>query len=163
MYPPVRSGNGSDCLRFTAEESAAWGVQWNRTRLPREEFELWARSAECMDCSVDMDDGVSCRAGITSFWLTWDGRMLPCGMMNGPAVDVCASGFDQAWNQIRYEVRRIRMPQECARCPKRPMCSVCAAVCLSETGRFDAVPEYVCRRTDETIRLMQEVATKENI
>jgi hypothetical protein len=29
---------------------------------------------------------------------------------------------------------------------------VCAAVCVTETGRFDAVPEYVCRMTEETVR-----------
>ena len=36
------------------------------------------------------------------------------------------------------------------------MCAVCAAICLTETGSFDKKPEYVCRMTEETIRLAIE-------
>ncbi len=39
------------------------------------------------DCAAEMETdpkfGVTCRAGSTSFWMTWDGQMRPCGMMPG--------------------------------------------------------------------------------
>jgi radical SAM protein with 4Fe4S-binding SPASM domain len=88
--------------------------------------------------------------------MTWDGRMLPCGMMPGPAAYPLKVGFDQAWEQLREMTREIRMPAKCMRCDKRDVCLVCAAVCVTETGSFDGVPEYVCRQTEEMIRLTRE-------
>ena len=44
------------------------------------------------------------------------------------------------------------MPAKCGSCPKRGACAVCAAVCVTETGHFDRVPEYVCEMTDAVIR-----------
>ena len=101
-------------------------------------------------------DGVNCRAGTTTFWLTWDGKMMPCGMMPGPVALPLETGFAQAWETIRMETRKIQLPSTCRSCPKRESCSVCAAVCVSETGAFDGVPDYVCRRTDASIRLMHK-------
>ena len=72
-------------------------------------------------------------------------------MMPYPEREPLAMGFGEAWDQIREETRRIRMPRECGACPKREVCFVCAAVCITETGAFDQVPRYVCRQTEETI------------
>lgn len=159
MYPPIRvHGGQGGCSRLTAEEAARCAVEWDLLRFTPEQF---AQRAENMqkrialeerECSVDPDTGVSCRAGYSSFWLCWDGRMLPCGMMTNPAAYPLEMGFDAAWQQIREKTRQIRMPSKCAACDKRSLCSVCAAMCLTETGAFDAVPEYVCRHTEETIR-----------
>jgi radical SAM protein with 4Fe4S-binding SPASM domain len=115
--------------------------------------------AQDAECPVDLDEGVSCRAGSSSFWGTWDGRMMPCGMMTTPTVFPLESGFDAAWQQLRQLTRQIRMPRECVTCPKQKVCSVCAAVCLAETGAFDQVPRYVCHMTDATIAAMDRERT----
>lgn len=78
--------------------------------------------------------------------------MLPCGMMPAPAAYPLQVGFDRAWQTILDETKKIRLPAECAACPKRKMCRVCAAVCVTETGGYDKAPVYVCRMTDEIIR-----------
>lgn len=159
MYPPVREGLASTGERLSAEESALYSVQWDKLRMSDDEFRQRAKAfSVCAEkeCSVDPDEGVGCRAGTTSFWMTWDGRMLPCGMMPGPVAYPLESGFNAAWDQIRADTRQIHLPAACAACAKRELCSICAAVCVTETGAFDAVPDYVCRRTDETIRLMQQ-------
>ena len=57
----------------------------------------------------------------------------------------------KASENIKKETAEIRMPPQCTVCPKRPLCHVCAAVCITETGYFDRVPEYVCAQTDEII------------
>ena len=167
MYPPIRvNADAPDCIRLSAEESAAYTIEWDRLRLSDDEFALRAQAHSAYterECSIDMDEGVGCRAGSTSFWMTWDGRMLPCGMMPGPAADPLNNGFEAAWTEIREVTRQIRMPKECSSCSKRALCSICAAVCVSENGRFDAVPEYVCRRTEHTIRLMREFTSKEKL
>ena len=164
MYPPIRTkSDRSVGTRLSAEESALCSVRWDRLRLTEEEFLLRANAlSHCTEreCSVDMDEGVGCRAGTTSFWMTWDGRMLPCGMMSTPAANPLHNGFSAAWQEIRNATRQIQMPAACTSCSKRNICSVCAAVCVTETGAFNQKPEYVCRRTDETLRLMKEYASE---
>lgn len=160
MYPPVRSRNTPNA-RLSAEEAACCSVEWDKLRFSPEEF---ARRAEAMktmtrveeqECSADLDEGVGCRSGYSTFWLTWDGRMLPCGMMPYPETKPLEIGFDKAWEYIKTETRKIRLPKECAGCAKRDVCPVCAAVCVTESGAFDGVPEYMCRMTEEMIKQMQ--------
>ena len=104
------------------------------------------------ECSVEIDRGVRCRAGRSCFWMTWDGKMMPCGMMPFPVAYPMEVGFDDAWNTIKQKTDAIQMPQECSVCKNRELCTVCAAVCITETGKFDKVPEYVCRQTEEKIK-----------
>ena len=161
MYPSIRVNGGRYGYgdRLSPEEAARSGVQWDKLRFTREEFAARAEAMACCqqvegsECAADLEEGVGCRAGSTAFWVTWDGRMLPCGMMPRPAVNVQETGFDAAWEEIRRQTKAIRLPVKCGNCPKRGACPVCAAVCVTETGRFDGVPEYLCRMTEETIRL----------
>jgi radical SAM protein with 4Fe4S-binding SPASM domain len=113
------------------------------------------------DCSElpAKDDGIRCRAGKCSFWITWDGRMLPCGMFPGEdAENVFQSGFTTAWEKVKETASTIRMPSKCNKCQMRDQCRACAAMALTETGRFDKVPEYRCQMThafDEASRLLE--------
>jgi len=163
MYPPIRI-NGGDygCgNRLSAEESAACSVAWDRLRFTPEQFALRAENMAKLvnkdrdGCPVEEGEGVRCKAGSTSFWLTWDGKMTPCGMMTEPVVFPLETGFEAAWEQLRRQVSGIRTPAECVTCDHREICGVCSAVCLTETGRFDAVPDYVCRRAKEIVRQTQ--------
>lgn len=157
MYPPIRT-HGDCGHRLTAKEAARTAVHWDMLRLTPEEFALRAErmgelvAVEPNECAADLDEGVNCRAGSTSFWLTWDGRMLPCGMMPGPDAFPLEQGFQNAWEQIHAATKQIRQPHECSECRYRDVCSVCAAVRVTETGRFDGVPEYVCRMTREVVK-----------
>ena len=166
MYPPSRVGDDRS-HRLSAEEAARYAVEWDRLWLPADQFAQRAENvcrlaAEAeRECPVDLVEGVGCRAGSTSFWVTWDGRMLPCGMIPEPVAFPLEQGFDAAWAQIRQATTAIRMPEACGTCPKRKMCNVCAAVAKTETGDFSTVPEYVCKITDETVRLMGNFARGE--
>lgn len=164
MYPPIRvNGQQFGCgNRLTPEEAARCIVQWDRLRLDPEEF---ARRAENLrenalddadTCAMELSEGVSCRAGSSSFWMTWDGKMLPCGMMPGLQANPLEIGFDAAWNQIRAETQNIRMPAACVRCANRKICGVCAAVCVTETGGFESAPAYMCQKTQARVRFMNE-------
>lgn len=159
MYPPIRvNGQRFGCGdRLTAEEAAQCSVEWDLLRFTPEEFARRAQSMKALcnlereSCVADLDEGVGCRAGHTSFWMTWEGRMLPCGMMPGPAVSPLETGFDLAWHRLREETRRISAPAQCGSCPKKAICPACAAVRITETGAFDRVPEYMCRMMGETV------------
>lgn len=159
MYPSIRvNGEQYGCgNRLSPEDAAKQSVAWDRLRFTDEEFALRAQNMRDLvgvdepECPVGPDEGVRCRAGSSSFWMTWDGRMLPCGMMPGPTAYPLEVGFEAAWETIKAETGKIRMPAQCTSCAKREVCPVCAAVCVTETGSFDQVPTYVCRQTDETI------------
>ena len=163
MYPPIRVngetyGAGD---RLSAEESAACSVDWDCLRFSPEEFEFRAKNMANLintdpdGCPVEEGEGVRCRAGSTSFWMTWDGKMTPCGMMTQPVVYPLEVGFDAAWEELLRRTREIRTPGKCSGCAYKEVCGVCAAVCYTETGRFDQVPEYMCRRAEETVRQTQ--------
>ena len=167
MYPSIRvNGEQYGCgNRLSAQEAAALSVAWDQLRFTPEEFAIRAENMKNLvavepECPMDTDEGVRCRAGSTAFWMTWDGRMLPCGMMPGPTAYPLETGFAAAWETIKAETAKIRTPSQCANCPKRPVCPMCAAVCVTETGEFDKVPTYVCRQTDETIRLAWQACQK---
>lgn len=168
MYPPIRLQEGSyGCgNRLTAEEAASCAVEWDRLRFTEEEFTLRAENMgkRIFDpgdgCPVETDEGVRCRAGSTSFWIAWDGTMLPCGMMTRPAVNPQEIGFEAAWQQLREMTSEIRTPKECGGCAYRELCGVCAAVCVTETGSFDGVPTYICEKTRAQVRLTREACGK---
>ena len=160
MYPSIRVNGGKYGYgdRLSPEEAAKASVEWDRIRF---EPEVFARRAEAMrqqtlvlesECGADPEEGVSCRAGRTAFWITWDGRMLPCGMMPRPEVRPLETGFEAAWKRLREETAGLRMPAACGSCPRRSACAVCAAVCVTETGEFNRVPAYMCRMTEAVIR-----------
>lgn len=174
MYPSIRvNGDQYGCgNRLSAKEAAMCSVAWDRLRFTEEEYALRVKnmqnlvSSEPKECSADLDTGVRCRAGYSSFWMSWNGRMMSCGMLPTPSVNVLETGFKEAWEHIRTEVKRIQMPMECVTCPKQEVCGVCAAVCVTETGSFDQVPRYMCSMTDQIISMsceeMKESTVVEN-
>ena len=163
MYPSIRVNGGKYGYgdRLDPDAAAAANVQWDLLRFTPEEFAQRACAmhefalVEGSKCAADLDEGVGCRAGSTAFWMTWDGRMLPCGMMTTPEAYPLEVGFEAAWEQIRQETAKIRTPSKCVSCEYKDLCGVCAAVSFTETGRFDGVPEYVCQRAEAIARQTQ--------
>ena len=162
MYPPVRvSGQYGGGNRLSAEEAAEHSVRWDAIRFTPEELAIRAENMKNMvrpeeDCPMEADEGVRCRAGSSSFWLTWDGRMLPCGMLPCVQTNPMEVGFGEAWRQLREATAAIRMPSACTTCGHKDICAVCAAVCHTETGGFDRAPRYLCEKTKAELRLTLE-------
>ena len=166
MFPSVRVNGGKFGYgdRLSPVEAARAAVEWDQIRFEPEIFAQRAKAVaerslvEERECAVDVDEGVKCRAGRTAFWMTWDGHMRPCGMMPYPTAYPLEVGFKEAWDQIRAAVQEIRTPAKCVGCSKRGVCTICASVCVTETGRFDGVPEYACAMAEETVRRTIEAA-----
>ena len=164
MYPPVRI-NGEQygsSNRLSVRDSAACSVYWDTLRFNDEEFAIRAENmaklvnTEQDGCPVEAGEGVRCRAGSSSFWMTWDGKMLPCGMMTTPVAYPLEVGFDAAWEQIRAETAKIRLPSKCVTCDHKEICGACAAVHYTETGSFDGIPEYVCDRAKAIVEATRD-------
>ncbi len=161
MYPPVRINDkkyGSSPARFTAEEAAAYLLKCREQYLTPDQLQNSAALINPDDelCDGETQENMHCRAGKTAFWITWDGRMLPCGMFPDEGYSVRKMGFDAAWEAVKNYTKTIMMPKECTSCPKKDRCSVCAASCISETGSPAIRPDYICRLTMTYDKLLYE-------
>ena len=148
MFPSMRKdvSNIGRNYRFSPEE-AAYYTAWMELLTNGEERFLSRNipEAEPMEACTDIGDGVRCRAGRCSFWVTWDGRLLPCGMFTMPICpNVFTSDFASAWEQTKVQVDKIRLPAKCASCELRISCRACAAMVYTESGNFNDVPRYRC-------------------
>ena len=134
-------------FRFSPEEAAYYEVY---TRyLQQGETALDAQCPVITDpddhCATP-GDGIRCRAGRCSFWVTWQGELSPCGMFVLPdKINVFETDFLTAWEQLRERTAAIRLPGPCAECTAKNTCRACAAMVYGETGGFDKVPRYRCR------------------
>lgn len=164
-FPHVRTATPSadDLPRFSAEEAAEATAQY--ARLTQPESRLAAYGTELPprndDCGESFD-GVRCRAGRASYWITYDGDMLPCGMLPTIRHSAVRLGLADAWSKTGEAFSRVKMPSGCVACPDYERCEVCPAICHAENGRFDAVPEYICQKNRlYRLALRQEAEPKE--
>ena len=92
----------------------------------------------------DKNDAFYCQAGKSGFWLTWDGRMTPCGLMSEPVVYPLETGFEEAWEELKKAVGKIPPCWECKECDKKDDCFYCPARLKLETGQYDKPAPYLC-------------------
>jgi MoaA/NifB/PqqE/SkfB family radical SAM enzyme len=85
-----------------------------------------------------------CAAGSSSFWLTWDGRMTPCGLMDELSTHPLEKGFVNAWRELEGNCDSLPQCAECKQCSYKKYCMSCPARLKNETGFFDRPPQYLC-------------------
>lgn len=157
MFPPLRrDASMVGCNeRFTPEE-AAYQAARVVSLLNGEDWFLENLKNGLPPIPSDTEDtdltgegeGIRCRAGKCSFWVTWQGTFMPCGMLpDEDAVNVFDVGFTEAWNNAKGCAAAIRLPAQCAVCVARDSCRACAAMVYTETGNFHTVPKYRCEMT----------------
>ena len=155
MFPPLRKDETKigQNDRFNAEDAALYGAYISAYSNGFDRFKDYIESGQLAlydaddDCGVVEGDHMRCRAGITSFWMTWEGKMLPCGMIPDSGKDPWEVGFDEAWENAKNIVSEIKLPVKCAGCGKKDECKACAAMVYTETGTYDKVPQYRCEMT----------------
>ena len=122
----------ADYLTLGAERFLAQEAQYP---VPNDPEELCGQSG----------DGIRCRAGKCSFWITWQGSMLPCGMFPvEESPNAFEMPFQSAWEQVKKSTEAIRLPARCADCSAKDSCRACAAMVVTESGCFHKVPQYRC-------------------
>lgn len=90
------------------------------------------------------NDAFLCQAGKSGLWMTWDGRMTPCGLMNEPSVYPMRQGFNVAWEELKEYCRKIPACLECHDCEYESECYYCPARLKLETGAYDKAAPYLC-------------------
>lgn len=148
MFPPVRSTG--DTLRLSPLQAATAQYEWHKRRLGEKKLKEYASalfSGKTQEEDPECGEKINCRAGLSTFWVTWNGELRPCGMMNTPTEKMIdAEDFDAAWQKIRRAREEIFFPPKCKNCELKPFCDVCVAVCAAETGDFSGLPEYACEK-----------------
>ena len=154
LFPPVRRdataiGGG---YRPTPQVAAAYTAlaeyyQYGKDAILNRSVEDAPIPTAEADCAAPAE-GVRCRAGRCSFWVTWQGQLLPCGMFPSEgAPNVLGGDFAAAWEQVKRDTAAIRLPAECAACAHKQMCHACAAMVITESGDFATPPAYRCAMT----------------
>lgn len=168
MFPPVRRERESSDSRLTAEESGRLNVLKQKYRLGDDKFtgaarwmldkiEAEAARAEGDAWGTDTSREMQCRAGRSSFWINWEGKMTACGMMDFPVVcDPFQDGFLPCWEKITTEVRRQQVLKGCDGCTKKEICHPCAAIMKAETGSVNEKAPYLCRMTEVSEQVWRE-------
>lgn len=156
-YPSVRIGSGNKASRFAPEEAAEYISLIDEYRFDKDFYLERAKKMLSLP-KGPTENKVRCRAGKSSYWITADGIMRPCGMMPDPDARPLVDGFEKAWQDIKSATEQIRTPEECLSCKYSGICNVCAAMCKAETGDFGKTPHYICRMTKHLFTLAERSA-----
>lgn len=173
MFPPLRRDASmvGQNERFTPQEAAFYMLERTRLTYTGEFYRKYLEeiaSGEAPPLGLDescidpVDGKIRCRAGKACFWVSWDGWMMPCGMMPEPKVDLMGKDFGEIWKEIMDISSNMLVSGICKQCPNQSMCHSCAAVAMAETGKSQGVPTYLCQMVQEMKRLAAETLDKGN-
>jgi radical SAM protein with 4Fe4S-binding SPASM domain len=95
-----------------------------------------------------------CEAGMNSYTITWDGKLVGCQMLGDCWTYPFEEGFMKAWEEFPDKVKMPPLPEKCSSCSLS--CCACPATRLAETGRLDGIPDYLCKES----ALAKEMETK---
>ena len=151
MFPPIRKDDTMTGKndRFSPTDAAYYMAYADYLTLGPDRFAAQEGKLPTADlleehCSTT-PEGIRCRAGKCSFWITWQGTMTPCGMFpTEGSPNVFEMPFQTAWEQVKRSTAAIRLPAKCAACNAKDTCHACAAMVITESGCFDKAPQYRC-------------------
>lgn len=162
-FPPVRKCDGSEAFRFGPREAAAQLLENHRRARGMQGYaEAVAgklrQYADTPEAGEGDLYGFTCGASNSSCWITWQGKLTPCGMIMAPHTLPLERGFAEAWAELKDKCDRILMSPKCMRCDKRNVCIVCPAANLAETGSFQEASPFHCEMTECTLALAKQAA-----
>ena len=176
MFPPVRRTAEDSDSRFTPKEAADLFIRRSRCYLDDDKYYEFLSSelrkiGEPIDSESDEIWGsnleyMRCRAGRSTFWISWEGKMTACGMLDFPMVEYpFKKPFKECWLNLTNTVRTTKVMKECNLCEKKEVCNPCVAMLYSEHGDVNKKAPYMCEMTDLIIenikKIVQENKTDE--
>lgn len=165
MFPPVRRIPEDSTSRFSPKAAAQMHLKKMRYLLCEEEYqeELVKRLENARNEIPEDAEGwgrnqefMRCRAGRSSFWVSWDGTMTACGMTPFPMqVFPFERSFRDCWMDLTERVRSTSVLRECTGCPHRSECNPCVAMLYAETGDVNCRAPYLCEMTESILENMK--------
>ena len=151
--PATRRCEFKDQIRLTPQEAVDYTFMRNRLMSTDEEYQNEIiKYLQKYDNTKEIEGhnhyGFSCAASNTSCWITWQGKMTPCGMLNFPVTSPFEHGFLLAWEELKQLTDDIMLSSKCSHCDKRQICTVCPASAYAETGQISGTSQYHCKMTN---------------
>lgn len=149
LFPPVRCGRkeNSTCV-LTPEEHGKLGAAFDSITMDsnrrQRRAEILANISADAVAQPQESRAAKCMAGRSAFWITWDGHMLPCGMLPHLGTSLRKANFTQIWTDFEQTIKAQMLPEKCSSCAKKILCPVCIAVTQSQ----NVVPDALCRYCD---------------
>lgn len=90
-----------------------------------------------------------CDAGMSSYTITWDGKLIGCQMLDDTWVSPFKDGFNKSWQLFPTKVVYKELNEKCKNCKDKMLCSTCVATRMAETGDISGCPKYICEDVKE--------------
>lgn len=166
MFKPIRRESEKDDSRFTSIEAGNMCMEKYKYQLNNKNLKSFImnqlstikenRSDNCDNWGTNQDEYMRCRAGRSSFWISWTGKMTACGMLPFPIeVNPFEERFTDCWMSLTNAVRSTTVLEECKNCSKKEICNPCVAMLYSETKDVNKKASYLCEMTDTIIYNMK--------
>lgn len=152
-FLPSRKDGQVEVNRFSPEETIKYTFQKNRMMSTDEEYnnDIIEHLQKYENTKLIRPSdiyGFTCAAANSSCWITWQGHMTPCAMLNEPFTRPFECGFMTAWEELKEIYDRILMSPQCSKCDKRDICRACPAGNYTETGKYDCASSYHCKMAE---------------
>lgn len=95
-----------------------------------------------------------CNAGMKSYTISWDGKLIGCQMMGNFFTEPFLNGFTNSWCEYPNKTKIIRLNPKCNNCENSEYCSACYATRYAETGSIGGYPKYICSEVNELVKLL---------
>ena len=176
MFPPTRRDKEENDSRYTPEESADMFMRKARFVMSEKRcIEYFREQLSTCEQFIDNDlepegERMNCRAGRSSFWISWDGTMSACGLMLFPNSPNAFDGkLMEHWDELNRRAETTKVLAACAGCKRRKICKPCAATVYAESGKTEGRVPYLCRLSQCVVDRMKnylkehdnEVSTEE--
>ena len=169
--PPERtSGFTKDDTRLCAADAARTYLKCVSAVTEKEKFKAKVGALSALKLPDEAEpiencvfpegaDKLKCQAARSSYWITWDGKMLPCVNLSSITAYPLKSSLKEAFDEICAETdRRIRFPKECMNCPSRNACFACPGYFYSETGDERGFSKDLCKYTEHYIKFAKTLS-----
>lgn len=164
MFPcsrTTRNGMGAIDARLTAEEGGRYDALYQKHKHSSEFKEMIAATLKEAEETVPYRDEmvITCRAGKSSAWINWQGRMTPCVLMEYPAVNLEEVSAKEAWNNLGEMITKLPTHSDCKGCKLWKLCQACYASVSLEKEHNGNV-SYLCRFTQCEYDFLKQLINK---
>lgn len=164
MFPcsrTTRNGMGAIDARLTAEEGGRYDALYQKHKHSSEFKEVIAATLKEAEETTPYQNEVviTCRAGKSSAWINWQGRMTPCVMMEYPAISLKEVNAKKAWKNLEEMMKELPAHSDCKGCKLWKLCQACYASVSLEKEHNGNV-SYLCRFTQCEYDFLKQLINK---
>lgn len=163
VMKPVRGGNSiAEICRLTPEDNIKLYLRRGLNKIKgivgEDRFNIKNIKVEIDKTTNNNSKKVislfGCDAGMQSYTISWDGKLLACQILGNFYTYPFNDGFTRSWMNYPYKVKLPKLNEQCILCENKHLCSCCYASRYAETGNLGGCPKYVCEDVDELVKFL---------